>query len=115
MSTVDRMLRRYLESARDFERAGWEATEDRDKMPLWERAALAGMCAYLLKALADGYDPESVAEELDSFDHDGQDLSVWVTEQLAALMDINPDFVTDHLESAKKLIDHRLAQTRETK
>jgi hypothetical protein len=91
MSTVDKMMRRYLESARDFERAGFEATDDRDKFPLWERAALAGMCAHLLKSLADGYDPECVAEELESADMDGQWLSIWVSEQLAALPAVSPE------------------------
>jgi hypothetical protein len=78
------MLRRYLESARDFERAGWEAAEDRDKFPLWERAALAGMCAYLLQALADGRDVNDVAAHMADADEDGAALSGWVSRQLLA-------------------------------
>ncbi len=78
MSTVDKMLRRYLESAVEFERAGCEATEDRDKFPLWERAALAAMCAYLLSNYAAGTNVLTVAEDLESADLDGQWLSSWV-------------------------------------
>lgn len=85
---TSQMLRRYLKSSAAFLSAGCADDVDRNIQDhLWEKSTLAGMCAYLLHALAtlDPAGAESIAAELHSFDEDGEPLADWVDDQLKAV------------------------------
>lgn len=79
------MMERFLTGATTFEKAGFAATEDAHKFHLWEKATLAGMCAYLLKALHDASPGEATiaCSFIIDADENGEHLSEWVQEQLA--------------------------------
>jgi len=87
VKTTDAMMRRFLTSASRFLDEGFSASIESDKLHLWEKSTLAGMCAYLLDALykADPGEATIACSFIIDADENGEDLAGWVSEQLRVL------------------------------